>query len=317
MVQDRHERFTAPSCLCRSHGDNHEIALLTRTGREPEAGSDTEYVTHEQPYRFLLRHVGPLLVAIAMLLAMEPTSIDSMVTGWFFDPAARLFPLRYSTGLEVVGHQWAKLLVIMVACSAIVFFLLSFVLESLKPRRRLLLFLVLALTLAPLAVVALRTASDRHCPRDVREYGGFAPHLSLFDAVPPGLKPGHCFPASHAAAGFSLMAFYFVGRALNRRRLALLGLYGGLIAGLVLGMVRVAQGAHYASHVLWAGAICWAVILGLYLAITNPFQGVPTMPAGGATAGDRPETLEHISERARKPGYEGYGGTPGVRKVEE
>jgi membrane-associated PAP2 superfamily phosphatase len=287
-----------PSHPYRSHGDDCESALFARAGHEPKAGSATECAVHEQPSRFLLRHVGPLLVAIALLIAMEPTSIDSTVTGWFFDPAAGIFPLRYSMGLEVIGHQWAKLLVIMVACSAIVFFLLSFVLESLKPRRRLLLFLVLALTLAPLTVVALRAASDRHCPRDIQEYGGFAPHLSLFDALPPGLKPGHCFPASHAAAGFSLMAFYFVGRALNRRRLARLGLYGGLIAGLTLGMVRIAQGVHYVSYVLWAGAICWAVILGLYLAVMNPFRSAPVMPAGGV-ADDRSET--HVfRERARQ-----------------
>lgn len=244
---------------------------------------------HEPPHRFLILHLGPLLGAVALLLAMERTPADSVVTGWFFDPAAGIFPLRYSTGLEVVGHQWAKLLVILVACGAIASYLLSFALERLKPRRRLLLFLALALTLAPLAVVALRAASDRHCPRDILDYGGFAPRLSLFDARPPGLEPGHCFPASHAAAGFSLMAFYFVGRALGRQRLASLGLCGGLLAGLTLGMVRVAQGVHFLSHVLWAGAICWAVILGLYLAVMNPLRSAASVPAGGAS-GERSDT---------------------------
>ena len=227
------------------------------------------------PREFLLLHLGPVLAIAALLLALEATSMDATVSAWFFDPVAGAFPLRYNSFLEIVAHQWAKQLVIVVACCVIAVFLLSFVLEDLKPRRRLLLFLSLGLTLAPLAVALLKAASARHCPWSVQEYGGYALHLSLFDAVPPGLKPGHCFPAGHASTGFCLMAFYFVGRALGRARFAWLGLYSGAAAGLALGLARVAQGAHYVSAVLWSGVVCWLVILFLYLSIMNPPRGVP------------------------------------------
>jgi membrane-associated PAP2 superfamily phosphatase len=113
----------------------------------------------------------------------------------------------------------------------IALYLLSFVVPELKPHRRLLLFLSLALTLAPLAVVLLKAASMRHCPWNLQEFGGFAQH-----------------PAPLAV----------------RRRA---GLWGGLAAGLALGMVRVAQGAHFFSHNLWSALVCWLVILALYLAI--------------------------------------------------
>jgi membrane-associated PAP2 superfamily phosphatase len=217
--------------------------------------------------RFLLRQLGPALAIAVLLLALEATSVDAIVSAWFFDPVAGAFPLRYNSFLEVVAHQWTKQLVIAIACSVIALFLLSFVLEDLKPRRPLLLFLALALTLAPLAVALLKAASARHCPWSIREYGGFALHLSLFDAVPPDFAPGHCFPAGHASTGFCLMAFYFAGRALGRPRFALLGLYGGMASGLALGMGRVAQGAHYVSHVLWSGLVCWIVITMLYAVI--------------------------------------------------
>lgn len=218
---------------------------------------------------FLLGHLGPVLAAAAVLLALETTSLDATVSSWFFDPVSGTFPLRYNTFLEVVAHQLTKQLVIAVACSVIALFLLSFVLEELKPRRQLLLFLALALALAPLAVALLKAASARHCPWSIREYGGFALHLSLFDAVPPNFVPGHCFPAGHASTGFCLLAFYFVGRALGNERYARLGLYGGMLSGLALGMGRVAQGAHYASHVLWSGLVCWTVIAILYAAIVE------------------------------------------------
>jgi membrane-associated PAP2 superfamily phosphatase len=213
---------------------------------------------------FLLLHLAPVLPLAALLLALERTAIDDTITGWFFDRSAGAFPLRYNAFFEVIAHQYMKELVIVVACCVIAVFLLSFVLPELKPRRRLLLFLSLSLTLAPLAVVLLKATSVRHCPWNLLEYGGFAPHLTLFDAVPAGLTPGHCFPAGHASAGFCLMAFYFAARALHKPRLARIALIGGIVAGLGLGLGRIAQGAHFFSHVLWSGLVCWLVIIVLH-----------------------------------------------------
>ena len=214
--------------------------------------------------QFFLLHLAPALPLAVLLLGLETTAIDDTITGWFFDRSAGAFPLRYNAFLEVFAHQYMKELVIVVACCVIALFLLSFVLPELKPRRRLLLFLSLSLTLAPLAVVLLKMVSARHCPWNLVEYGGFAPHLTLFDAVPAGLSAGHCFPAGHASAGFCLMAFYFAARAFRKPRLARIALLGGIAAGLALGLGRIAQGAHFFSHVLWSGLVCWLVIVALH-----------------------------------------------------
>src|SRR5262245_40128404 len=225
---------------------------------------------------FLLRHLVPAAAFALLLLALDRTGIDSAVSGWFFDAAARTFPLRHNGMLEVLGHQWARGLVIVTAGSVVVMFLLSFVLPLLRPYRRLLLFLALALVLAPLTVRLLKASSTQYCPWRLREFGGLAPHLSLFDAAPPGLAPGHCFPSGHASAGFALLAFYFAGFHLGNRRLAHAGLWGGITAGTVFGIVRVAQGAHFLSHNLWSGLVCWLVILALYVAI----MGMPGRHGG-------------------------------------
>ena len=230
---------------------------------------------------FLLRHLAPVLPVIALLLLLERTAFDSMISNWFFDPVAGTFPLRYNSLLEVIGHQWARQVVIVVACCVIAMYLLSYVLSDLKPRRRLLLFLSLALTLAPLAVVLLKAASIRHCPWSLLEYGGFAQHLSLFDRALPGSSPGHCFPSGHASGGFCLFAFYFAGLALGSRPLALAGLWGGFAAGMAFGMVRMGQGAHFLSHNLWSAVVCWLVILALYAAIIGLPRAVVPAPAPG------------------------------------
>jgi membrane-associated PAP2 superfamily phosphatase len=226
--------------------------------------------------RFLVWHLGGPLVAALALLALEHSGLDNAVSNLFFHAASGEFPLRYDPLFEIVTHQWAKYVVVLIGCALIAAYGLSFTVERLHARRRLLLFLSLAMALAPTAVAILKVASSRYCPYDLAEYGGFAPHLGLFDVAAPGLDAGHCFPSGHAAAGFCLLAFYFAGYALDNRRLALAGLWGGLGAGMLLGIARVAQGAHFLSHNLWSALVCWLVILALYLAIMGTSKGAQT-----------------------------------------
>lgn len=224
---------------------------------------------------FYARHLGALLPVIALLAALGFTDLDRTVTGWFYDPQLGEFPWRYNGFLEVVMHHGVKYAVALIAVTALALYLVSFIIESLKPLRSVLLFVALALILAPSIIALLKLASARHCPWNIVDYGGFAPYLKLLDPAPSGITPGHCFPAGHASTGFCLMAFYFVGHALGRRRLAVVGLGAGLTTGLILGFVRIMQGAHFVSHVLWSGVVCWLIITLLYGLIVRPFP-IPT-----------------------------------------
>ncbi len=214
------------------------------------------------PQRWLA-HLAAAIVAAAALLWLETTDVDRSITSWFFDPVANRFPLRHDEFLEVVLHHWAKYAVVLLGMLALGGFVLAFLIEPLRPQRRVLLFVALSLTLAPASVTTLKTVSNKHCPWDLADYGGLVPYTRLFDTTPSGIKSGHCFPAGHASTGFALMAFYFVGRARGSRRAARNGLAAGLLAGSALGLGRIAQGAHFLSHTLWSGLVCWLVILAL------------------------------------------------------
>lgn len=214
----------------------------------------------------------PVMLVSAVIVALDHAGIDRLVTGWFFDAASGGFPLRYNGFLEVVMHHWTKYLVVLVAVAAFAGYLISFLAPQLQPPRPLFLFVALALTLAPLAVAAMKFFSLRHCPWDIADFGGFIPYVGLLEAYPAGTAAGRCFPAGHASTGFCLFAFHFLGRALENPLLARAGFALGLIGGLGLGLVRIVQGAHFVSHVLWAGVVCWIVIVVLYGLILEPRQ---------------------------------------------
>jgi len=235
------------------------------------------------------------------LLLMETTNLDRFVSDRFFDVASGTFPLRHDFFLDVVMHRWAKYLVILIGVMVLVTCLISLCTASLRQWRRLLVFLTLALGLAPAAVSTLKAGSSRYCPYDLAAYGGHAPHLGFFETAAAPLELGHCFPGGHASTGFCLLAFYFAGYVLRRPRLACAGLWTGILAGLLLGAARVAEGAHFLSHNLWTGLVCWTVIVLLYAAILGPCERLH--PASQSSENDsacRPLELE-----AQRPAVSG------------
>jgi membrane-associated PAP2 superfamily phosphatase len=213
--------------------------------------------------------LAPLLIAIAALAIGEATDIDRSIMRLIYDVQSAAFPLRYNFWLDVVLHHWTKYAVMTLGCLVLAALVLSFVLPGFG-NRRVLLFLLLALSLAPLSVTVGKAISYKHCPWDVDEFGGLVPYTRLFAPHAEDVEPGHCFPAGHASTGFALMAFYFAGYALRRPRAARIALWTAVAAGLVLGAGRVLQGAHFVSHVVWAGVFCWVVMVLLYVLVLEP-----------------------------------------------
>jgi membrane-associated PAP2 superfamily phosphatase len=62
-------------------------------------------------------------------------------------------------------------------------------------------------------------------------------------------------------SGFALFGLYLA--LASNRRTARGVLSAAWLIGLAAGAVQVARGAHFASHVLWAAWVAWAVTLAL------------------------------------------------------
>lgn len=119
--------------------------------------------------------------------------------------------------------------------------------------RKISLFLFFSLILGPglLVNVFFKETFDRPRPRAIQEFSGDKKHISAFSLVPScNIDDCKSFVSGHASMGFFVMTFAWVFR---RRR----WLYLGIVSGLVVGGVRVMQGGHFLSDVIFSGFACY------------------------------------------------------------
>lgn len=219
------------------------------------------------PADFWHRH---LLLPMALFLfataVCELSDIDLYLADRFFDFSTGQWPARESWWAEWLIHKRGKDLIVLITSGALLLWLGSFRRQRLQRYRWLTLYLALAIIISTSIVTTGKKLIGKHCPWDLDRYGGTVPYTTLLEELPPGCRPGNCFPAGHAAGGFAIMAGYFAWR--DRRRSVAQGwLAGGLLLGSVYGYGQMARGAHFLSHNSWSAIICWLSALALYLAM--------------------------------------------------
>jgi lipid A 4'-phosphatase len=210
-----------------------------------------------------------LFVATVGLFSQFP-QLDLAVSSLFLDPGAgftvgQIFAIRLlHEGWDIAARTTALLLAGYLAA--------SFIWTSLaaRGRRRAAAFLLLTLLIGPgLLVNTLKSTWGRARPVTVVELGGdrqFTPAL-----VPSDQCDRNCsFSSGHAAFGFWWITPAFIDR---RRR----GMWFavGLTLGLGIGLVRIAQGGHFLSDVIFSGWIVYGTALALRALILRRKRRTP------------------------------------------
>lgn len=119
----------------------------------------------------------------------------------------------------------------------------------------------------------LKRASWTSCPWSLVEFGGSAAHYVPHWAI--GERdggPGGCFPSGHASAAFSFLAGWFVLRR-DTPGVARAWLAVTLLVGLACAWGQMMRGAHYPSHSMWTGWICWALTAASFHATRSWREG--------------------------------------------
>jgi lipid A 4'-phosphatase len=193
------------------------------------------------------------LVVLAVLVFTAAPQIDLAVAGWFYhgefsNDATLHFIFR--------AVYWITDALAILLVAALIAVLVRkrpvFGLDRLATT-----FLIVSLAIGPGLVVnsALKDHWARARPSQVVEFGGakqFTPAL-----LPADQCDRNCsFPAGHPAIGFYFLSFALLIAATRPRRIV----FGGaILAGSLLGLMRIAQGGHFLSDVVFSGLIVFGV----------------------------------------------------------
>lgn len=195
------------------------------------------------------------LALFAMAGLWDLGALDLPMARWFGTSLG--FPLRDHWLWATVMHEGARRLAWAMQLMLLMAVWWPFgVLRSLTRRQRAHMFAAAMLILV--AVSILKNMNATSCPWDLAEFGGNAVYVSHWQW---GLRDGgvgRCFPAGHASAAFCFLPGYFWLRE-KTPRAARIWLTVTLLAGFTIGLAQQVRGAHYLSHTLWTGWICWVI----------------------------------------------------------
>ena len=136
--------------------------------------------------------------------------------------------------------------------------------------RKALLFIVLAFAVGPGLVVngVFKEHWGRARPAQVEPFGGKAQFTPVW--LPTNQCDHNCsFTAGDPSVGFAFIAFAFVWPT---RRKAIVA--GTVLAGGALGLIRIAQGGHFASDVLFTGLVV-LITTAVLARLFRPIQARP------------------------------------------
>jgi lipid A 4'-phosphatase len=209
--------------------------------------------------------------ALSLVLFLWLPQIDLSASGLFYAPGRGFF-LKSWPPIEFLYHSiswlaWAMVLVI--GIGAVWLLLAGRPLWRLD--RKALWFLAMSTALGPGLVVntVLKDHWGRARPVQIAQFGGGS------EFTPAPLPARQCarncaFPSGHAALGFSLVAFAFLIRPGAARRVAAAAALG---VGALVGLARIAQGAHFLSDVVYAGLVVYGTTAALHWWIVD--RGAP------------------------------------------
>lgn len=216
-------------------------------------------------FRLLAGVLLPLLLCIGLTLWARVSGFDLGAQEMIYRVGSDSWSLGNHPFWKTI-YVWGVLPSVVVVLSALVAFSLSWYWQSLRRWRRVFLFVILTAVIGPGVITngILKEYWGRPRPRDIEGMGGhnaFEPVFSRHDS-----SSGKSFPCGHATVGFYFLGGYFLFRR-HRRAIAEGFLFIGLTSGILLGIARMAQGGHFFTDVIWAGAICYFTPMVLYHAL--------------------------------------------------
>lgn len=249
---------------------DHHSSGYTSVGAiaAPAIGDSRQH--HRAAADFAIGHVwlpaAALSVIAFVLLGMQA---DQWIADRLYALQGHAWTLQSGFITQTLLHVTARSASKIAWFAALLLLVVSWRKASLQRLQRPLAYLLLSTLLSVAIVGAMKRWTHVDCPWDLLRYGGHRTYHGVLESASAGTIAGACFPAGHASAGYAWVALYFFFRhCAPRWRWRGLGV--GLLLGLVFGVTQQVRGAHFASHDLFALAVCWSTALLLYAWLLAP-----------------------------------------------
>lgn len=205
---------------------------------------------------------GTLL--LALILAGEYyTDWDIDLQYFFFDAPNhrwKIYPELHKQ-LTVFFYAGIKNLIMAAAIFCLLWLLASIKYKNLRRNNKPCWIMLLSIIFVPAIVASAKYITNVYCPYQLNLYNGLYPFVRILENYPADFiqpKPGRCFPAGHATAGFAFMALYY---CFTTRWKRCLGLTLGLALGWTAGIYQMFRGQHFLSHTLFSMVAAFMVIM--------------------------------------------------------
>lgn len=217
----------------------------------------------------------PLLVLLASTLLFWLSDLDIVVQSYFYRSG------EWKLGdypLYSILYHWGNIPALLLVIGSLVAYILSYSKPRLALNRRTYVYLVLCLAIGPGLIVntILKDQWGRPRPRELVQYGGSEQYERPLQIDPD--SDGKSFPCGHATMGYYFFALALVIRK-RKRLVSAIVMTGAAIYGSLIGLARMAQGGHFLSDVIWAGALVYLISYFLFM-IVKPDEARHITPPG-------------------------------------
>lgn len=244
--------------------------------------------------------LGLAALALGITLLFWSGSVDIAVARWFYLPeGADHWPLarKFPWTLLYRAATWLTAGLIVAGLAALA---LS-VARAYRHWRRAALLVLLAVAIGPglLGNAIFKDHWQHPRPRELIELGGSS-HYVPSPLI--GSEGGASFPCGHCTVGFLYGCGWWIWRR-RRPALAATSLAVGLSVGMLLGVGRLAAGAHFLSDIIWSALLAFGVVEGLDYGVLRQWGRASARDAP-ASGGQTPRA-PHAPHKARAPRAQG------------
>lgn len=211
-----------------------------------------------------------LIALISVIFIFELSNFDLMVQDYFYDFHSQKWIIdRNSPVLKFIFYDGIKKLLITIWAMLLVILIFYSKSKLVQEYKQGLFIVLFSAIMVPAVVGLLKGTTKVPCPRNISDYNGKHPHVSVLQQYPANFyitKRIKCWPAGHSTGGFALLSLFFL---FKRKRNKIISLIAAITLGWLMGTYKMLIGDHFLSHTIITMILSWLIIVVIAKIVNN------------------------------------------------